>query len=45
MENNRTCEICNFDFHRAPFAKYMRSKKHLENKIQDGMITPEWFLE
>ena len=45
MENSRTCEICNVDVHRASFAKHLRSKKHLENIEQNGMIIPEWFFK
>ena len=31
MENSRSCDIFNIDVHRAPYAKHLRSKKHLEN--------------
>ena len=41
MENSRTCEICNVNVHRASFLKHLRSKKHLENMIQNEMIIPE----
>ena len=44
MENSRTCEICSVNVHRASFVKHLRSKKHLENMIQNEMIIPEWFL-
>ena len=30
MENSRTCEVCNVNFHRASFVKHLRSKKHLK---------------
>ena len=45
MENSRTCEICNVNIHRASFVKHLRSNKHLENMIQNEMITPEWFFK
>ena len=45
MENSRTCEVCNVNVHRASFVKHLRSKKHLENVIQNEMIIPEWFLK
>ena len=45
MDNSRTCEVCNVNVHRASFAKHLRSKKHLKNVIQNGMIIPEWFFK
>ena len=45
MENSRTCEVCNVNVHRASFVKHLRSKKHLENMIQNEMIIPEWFFK
>ena len=27
MENSRSCEFCNFNVHRASYAKHLRSKK------------------
>ena len=45
MENNRTCEICNVNVHRANFAKHLKSKKHLENIEQNEMIIPECFFK
>ena len=27
MENNRTCEVCNVNVHRASMQKHLRSKK------------------
>ena len=45
MENSRTCEVCNVNFHRASFVKHLRSKKHLENMIQNEMIITEWFFK
>ena len=44
MENSCTCEICNVNVHRASMQKHLRSKKHLENMIQNEMIIPEWFF-
>ena len=45
MENSRTCEVCNVNIHRASMQKHLRSKKHLENVIQNEMIIPEWFFK
>ena len=45
MENSRTCNVCNVNVHRASFAKHLRSKKHLENVEQNGMIIPEWLFK
>ena len=45
MENSRTCEVCNVNVHRASLVKHLRSKKHLENMIQNEMIIPEWFFK
>ena len=45
MENSRTCEVCNVNVHRASFVKHLRSKKHLENMIQNEKIIPEWFFK
>ena len=45
MENSRTCEIFNVNVHRASMQKQLRSKKHLENMKQNGMIIPEWFFK
>ena len=45
MENSQTCELCNVNVHRASFVKHLRSKKHLENMIQNEMIIPEWFFK
>ena len=30
--NNRNCEVCNINVHRASYAKHLRSKYHLENE-------------
>ena len=45
MENSRTCEVCDVDVHRASFVKHLRSKKHLENIEQIGMIIPDWLFK
>ena len=45
MENSRTCDVCNVNVHRASMQKHLRSKKHLENMIQNEMIIPEWFFK
>ena len=45
MENSRTCEVCNVNVHRASFVKHLRSKKHLENMIQNEMIIPDWLFK
>ena len=34
MENSRRCDIYIIDVHRAPYAKHLRSEKHLENEKQ-----------
>ena len=45
MDNSRTCDVCNVNFHRASLAKHLRSKKHLENVIQSEMIIPQWLFK
>ena len=45
MENIRTREICNVNFHRASMQKHFRSKKHLKNIKQNEMIIPEWLFK
>ena len=45
MENSSTCEVCNVNVHRASFVKYLRSKKHLENLIQNEMIIADWLFK
>ena len=45
MENSRTCDVCNVNVHRASSAKHLRSKKHLENVIQNEMIITEWLFK
>ena len=42
---SRSCEICIIDFHRASYAKRLRSKKQLKNRRQDEIIIPEWFFK
>ena len=42
MENNRTCDVCDNDVHRASMQKHQRSKKrHLENEKQNQMTIRE----
>ena len=43
--NNRRCDICKIDIHRASYNKHLRSKKHLENEKQNEMIIPEWLFK
>ena len=43
--NSRKREICDVDVHRASYIKHLRSKKHLENIKQNGMIIPEWLFQ
>ena len=45
MENSRTCDVCNVNLHRASMQKHLRSKKHLENMIQNEMNIPEWLFK
>ena len=45
MENNRTCDVCNVDVHRASYVKHLRSKKHLETEKENQMIIPEWLFK
>ena len=45
MENRRTCELCNVNFHRASFAKSFRSTIQIENIIQNEMVIPEWLFK
>ena len=44
MESSRRGDICNFDVHRATFAKHLRSKKHLEKTKQEQMTIREWLF-
>ena len=43
--NSRRCDVCNVDVHRASYIKHLRSKKHLENVMQNEMIIPEWLFQ
>ena len=43
--NNRKCEVCNVDVHRASYAKHLRSKKHLESEKLSEMLLPEWLFQ
>ena len=43
--NNRRCDVCNIDIHRASYIKHLRSKKHIENMEQNEMIIPEWLFQ
>ena len=45
MENNRRCDICKIDVHRASYAKHLRIKKQLENVRRNEIIIPEWFFK
>ena len=45
MEKCRKYNICNIDLHRAPYAKPLRSKKHLKKETQKELIKPEWILK
>ena len=41
---NCRCDIYIIDFHKASFAKHIRSKSHLENIKKNAMITLEWLF-
>ena len=45
MENSRTFEVCNVDVHKTSMQKHLRSKGHLKNEKEIGMIIPEWFFK
>ena len=45
MGNNRTCENCNVSVHRVSMQKLLRSKKILENIIQNDEILPELLIK
>ena len=45
MENSRRCDVCNFDVHRASYAKRLKSTKHLEKLSQDVINIPEWLFK
>ena len=42
---SRKCDVCNIDVHRAPYAKHLRSKKHIENEKLNAMIISEWLFQ
>ena len=44
MENNRTCENCNVNVHRASMLKHFKSKKRLENEEPIQMNIREWLF-
>ena len=39
--NSHKCDFCNVDVQRATYVRELRSKKHLENMIQDEKIIRE----
>ena len=43
--NSHECNICKIDFHRASYAKRLRSKKHLENEKQTKTVVPDWLFQ
>ena len=43
MGNSRRCDVCKIDNHRASFADYLRSEKHLKIEKPEEVIIPEWF--
>ena len=43
--NSRRCEVSNVDVHRASYIKQLRSKKHIENMKQNGVIIPETLFQ
>ena len=45
MEYSIRRDLCKIDIHRESFAKYLRSKKHLENIRQIEIIIPEWLFK
>ena len=45
MENSRRCKICKIDFHRASYAKHIKSRKNSENKMQDELINQNGYLK
>ena len=42
---SRKCDDCNFDVHRASYAKHLRNKKHIGNKKIYNMFIPEWLFK
>ena len=45
MESRRRCYTCNFDAHRASYAKHLRGKKLLENETKNELIIPKWLFQ
>ena len=45
MEKSLRCDICSTDVHKTSFAKHLRSKKHLEQEKQNGIILPDWSFQ
>ena len=45
MENTRRCNFCSIDFHRASYAKRLRSEKHLEAIRQNEIFITEWLFK
>ena len=45
MEISRRCDVCNIGFHRATFAKHLRSKNiwKMRNKVK--RFSPEWLFK
>ena len=43
--NSRKCEVCVIDDHGEFYVKHLRSKKHLENVKETGMIIPDWLFQ
>ena len=39
--STRRCKICKIIVHRATYAKYLGSKKHIKNDI----MIPDWFFQ
>ena len=40
MQSSPRCDICIFDVHRASYVKHLRTKKLLENIIQNEIFIP-----
>ena len=45
MEKNRRRDIFIVDVHRASFAKFLRSKKQLENTKHEERVKCEWLFQ
>ena len=41
MENSRKCDVCIINVHRATYANFLGSEKHLEKGKPEEMILPE----